>query len=233
MDPLKTQAIQKALTGDWQQAIQFNQQILTEHPVDIDALNRLAFAFASIGNNKEAKSLYQKVLSLDIKNPIAMRNLKRLSGSNGATSAMQPIQVNNIFIEEPGKTKVVELFNIADQKVIAPLRSGEAVMLSVKRMKIFVLDSNKQYLGMLPDDIGRRLLKFMEGGNTYEGYVKTASGHKLIVFIKETKRAKRFENQPSFTHGISDKSKFTINKAARHDKDDEDESVEEDTGESF
>lgn len=232
MDPLKTQAIQKALTGDWQQAIYFNQQILTEHPEDIDALNRLAFAFSSIGNNKEAKSLYQKVLSLDIKNPIAMRNLKRLTGSNGVAASLQPIQVNNIFIEEPGKTKVIELINIADQKVIAPLRSGEAVTLSVKRMKIFVLDSNKQYLGMLPDDIGRRLLKFMGGGNTYEGYIKTASAHKLIVFIKETKRVKRFENQPSFTHGISEKPKFTINKA-HHDKDDDEESVEEDTGESF
>jgi len=233
MDPLKTQAIQKALTGDWQQAILFNQQILTEHPDDIDALNRLAFAFASVGNNKEAKSLYQKVLSLDIKNPIAMRNIKRLTGNNGPTSATMPILVNNNFIEEPGKTKVIELINVADQKVIAPLRSGEAVSLSAKRMKIFVLDSSKQYLGMLPDDIGRRLLKFMEGGNLYEAYVKTASGHKLIVFIKETKRVKRFENQPSFTHGFSDKAKFTINKAPRHDKEDDEESGDEETTESF
>jgi tetratricopeptide (TPR) repeat protein len=235
MDPLKTQAIQKALTGDWLQAISVNQQILTENPNDIDTLNRLAFAQASAGNSKEAKSLYQKVLSLDTKNPIAMRNLKRLSAQNG-TAVTQPILVNNIFIEEPGKTKVVDLINIADQKVIAPLRSGEAVTLSVKRMKIFVLDASKQYLGMLPDDIGRRLINFMEGGNLYEAFVKTAENHKLIIFIKETKRARKFENQPSFAHSFAEKTKFVVSKttvASTHDDDDDDESSDKEETESF
>lgn len=234
MDPLKTQAIQKALVGDWQQAISCNEQILSENPNDIDTLNRLAFAQASIGNAKEAKTLYQKVLSLDIKNPIATRNLRRLSTQNGS-SVTQPILVNNIFIEEPGKTKVIELINVADQKVIAPLRSGEAVTLSVKRMKIFVLDASKQYLGMLPDDIGRRLINFTEGGNMYEAFVKTAENHKLIVFIKETKRAKKFENQPSFAHSFAEKSKFVVNKnqTGNQSDDDDDDSAEVDETESF
>ena len=234
MDPLKNQAIQNALTGDWQNAILCNQQILDENPEDIDTLNRLAFAFASVGNNKQAKNLYQKVLSLDIKNPIATRNLKRLVAQNGK-STVQPIQMSNTFIEEPGKTKVVEVINIADQKVISPLRSGETVTLSVKRMKIFVLDSAKQYLGMLPDDIGRRLIKFMEGGNQYEAYVKTAANHKLIVFIKETKRAKKFENQPSFLNTLSDKSKFVVSKGSGnvHHNEDENDDEPDDDAESF
>lgn len=232
MDPLKTQAIQNALTGDWQQAIECNQQILEENPKDIDTLNRLAFAFASVGNNKEAKNLYQKVLHLDTKNPIAMRNLKRLTGQNGSNGSQSTvILVNNIFIEEPGKTKVVELINIADQKVISPLRSGESVTLSVKRMKIFVLDNNAQYIGMLPDDIGRRMIKFIGGGNQYEGYIKTAGSHKVIIFIKETKRAKRFENQPSFSSGFSEKSKLSVSSKNHHvshasDDDDDDETEE-------
>jgi tetratricopeptide (TPR) repeat protein len=234
MDPLKNQAIQQALIGNWQEAIQYNQQILDEVPEDIDTLNRLAFAFASIGNSKEAKSLYLKVLTLDTKNPIATRNLKRINSQNGHAPGSQPILVNNIFIEEPGKTKVIELINIADQKVISPLRSGEAVTLSVKRMKIFVLGNNNQYLGMLPDDVGRRLIKFLEGGNKYEAYVKTAGDHKAIIFIKETKRAKRFENQPSFTHNLSEKSKFVVNKTTHqtHTDDDDEDSEEEET-ESF
>jgi tetratricopeptide (TPR) repeat protein len=205
MEPLKTQAIQTALTGDWNTAVMLNQTILEEYPDDIDTLNRLAYAYASIGNTKEAKSLYQKVLTLDAQNPIALRNLKRLSGgSTGNHTA----PMNNIFIEEPGKTKVVDLINVAEKKLLARLRAGEHVHLQVKRMKIFVQDAEKQYLGMLPDDIGRRLIEFISGGNEYVAYVKTIDNLRLTVFIKESKRSNRFKNQPSFPS--FDKTKFSL-----------------------
>ena len=206
MEPKRTQAIQTALTGDWNTAVTINQTILEEFPDDIDTLNRLAFAYSSIGNVKQAKSLYQKVLVLDSHNPIALRNLKRLSG--GDTSANHPIQMNNIFIEEPGKTKVIELINVAEKKILARLRAGEHITLQVKRMKMFVLDSQRQYLGMLPDDVGRRLIEFVSGGNEYEAYVKTIDNLRLLVFIKETKRSTRFKNQPSFPS--FDKAKFAL-----------------------
>lgn len=205
MEPLKTQAIQTALTGDWNTAVTLNQSILEEFPDDIDTLNRLAYAYASIGNTKEAKSLYQKVLSLDAQNPIALRNLKRLSGG---TTTNHSAPMNNIFIEEPGKTKVVDLINVAEKKLLARLRAGEHVHLQVKRQKIFVQDGEKQYLGMLPDDIGRRMIDFMNGGNEYVAYVKTIDNLRLTVFIKESKRSVHFKNQPSFPS--FDKTKFSL-----------------------
>lgn len=199
MTQLKAQAIQTALMGDWNNAITLNQSLLEENPDDIDTLNRLAFAYSSIGNIKEAKSLYQKVLGLDNQNPIALRNLKRLNdgGASKLTTA-PPSQVSNLFIEEPGKTKVIELLNVADKKVITPLRSGEMLQLVIKRMKIFVLDQEKQYIGMLPDDIGRRLIRFMNGGNQYEAYIKSVDNNKVTIFARETKRTSKFKNQPSF-----------------------------------
>lgn len=63
MTALKNQAIQTALIGDWNKAIALNQAILEENSADIDALNRLAFAYGSLGNSKQAKNLYQQVLS--------------------------------------------------------------------------------------------------------------------------------------------------------------------------
>ena len=102
----------------------------------------------------------------------------------------------------------------------------EHVTLQVKRMKIFILDGEKQYLGMLPDDVGRRLLDFINGGNEYEAYVKTIDNLRLIVFIKETKRSLRFKNQPSFPS--FDKVKFSLDggghgqKASRQNKQDPD-----------
>lgn len=213
MIPLKTQAIQTALQGNWQAAVTLNQMVLEEDPHDIDALNRLAFAKASLGETTEAKIIYEKVLAIDEQNPIAVKNLQRLAGSslkphvNGSFS-----QVNNVFIEEPGKTKVIELINTADKKIIGSLNNGEHLTLSVKRMKIFVLDAQKQYIGMLPHDLGNRLINFIDGGNHYEAYVKTVQNNTVIILIKEVKRANRFKNQPSFLS--LDKSKFVLNNKA-------------------
>ncbi len=238
MIPLKTQAIQTALQGDWNAAVTLNQMLLEEDPNDIDAMNRLAFAKASLGSLKDAKAIYQKVLMIDGTNPIALKNLQRLNGSS--TKPLTTIHVNNVFIEEPGKTKVIELINIADKKVIAPLRNGEYLSLAVKRMKIFVHDSQKQYIGMLPDDIGNRLIKFIDGGNQYEAYVKTVTSSKVIILIKEVKRAARFKNQPSFLS--IEKSKLTfdtkgLNKQRKENKQqkefDEDEDYREDVEESL
>lgn len=198
----KTQAIQFALMGDWDNAISLNQTLLHENPNDIDTLNRLAFALASLGNIKEAKQMYQKVLSLDTQNPIAMKNLKRLTGGASIKKPQitQGLPVSNIFIEEPGKTKVTDLINIADKRIIGQLRPGEILQLCVKRMKIFVLDSEKQYVGMLADDMSRRLIKFINGGNKYIAYIKTLAGNKVTIFVKEEKRAKRFAHQPTFLY---------------------------------
>jgi len=206
MPTIKIQAIQTALVGDWERAIDLNQLILQEEPDDIDTLNRLAFAFLSSGNPKDAKNLYEKVLLLDMQNPIAIRNLKRLHDVNTRKTS---ITINNLFIEEPGKTKVMDLINIADKKVITHLRSGERLDLRIKRNKIFAYDLENQFIGMLPDDLCQRLIKFMEAGNEYEAYVRTVDSNKVSIFIREIKRVKKFKNQPSFVSG-SDKPKLSF-----------------------
>ncbi len=210
MIPLKTQAVQTALQGDWQAAVILNQMLLEEDPSDIDALNRLAFAKTSLGDIKEAKSIYQKVLTLDAENPIALKNLNRLTNNSEKTneSSNQHIQVSNVFIEEPGKTKVVNLINTADKKVLMPLRNGEQLYLSIKRMKIFIYDTQKQYIGMLPHDIGNRLIKFIEGGNKYEAYIKIVQNVNVTILVKEVQRSPKFKNQPSFLS--IEKTKFSI-----------------------
>ena len=81
MISLKDQAIQNALAGEWQKAVAINKSLLKEDPQDIDALNRLAFAFSILGKTKDAKTAYQKVLKIDSLNPLALRNLKRIASS--------------------------------------------------------------------------------------------------------------------------------------------------------
>lgn len=236
MTPIKSLAIQKAFQGNWTEAILLNQQLLKENPNDIETLNRIALAFTVIGKIKEAKIAYQKVLALDDQNPIAIKNVKRLTSFNKTDSKqkkeMTPFLtdgVSEMFLEENGKTKIIELVNIAEPKVITHLMAGESVVLHIKRLRIFVLDTDKQYIGMLPDDIGKRLIKFIKGGNEYKACIKAIGNHRVTTFIKEVKRAIRFKNQPSFTS--TESSKFTVSKITA--KDDQEETDSEAENSSF
>lgn len=194
---LKKQAIQTALRGDWQNAISLNKDLIKENPEDIDALNRLALAYAITGKINLAKTTYLKVVKIDPLNSIALRNLRKIKEKTLKGNSNSNYYINNKFLEEPGKTKVIELVNIAQPKIIEQLRTGQSLNLSIKRLKIFILE-DKQYIGVLPDDIGKRLIKFIKGGCQYEAYTKSTSAHKVTIFIKELKKSSRYRNQPSF-----------------------------------
>ncbi len=232
MTLIKVQAIQKAFEGNWDAAIFLNKQLLKDDPSDIEALNRLALAFGVVGKIKEAKLTYQKVLSIDDQNPIALKNVKRLLNLNVSKKSKKsqrtdaaPLltgDVSTMFLEENGKTKVIELVNVAEPKLISRLMTGESIFLNIKRLKIFVLDMQEQYIGMLPDDVGKRLIKLIRGGNLYRAYVKATANHRVIIFVREIKRVNKFKNQPSFIP--ADKTKISFSgKTQSQEKDDKDE----------
>ena len=201
MTLLKDEAIQAMLMGNWKSAVTLNKTLIAENPKDIDALNRLAYIFTILGKIQDAKSTYRKVLKIDILNQIAIKNIKKLTemGPKQTIKNLSSIRnVSNIFIEETGKTKIISLVNTAQPKIIALLTTGQPIVIAIKRSKIFVQNQNKQYLGMLPDDVGKRLIKLIKGGNTYDGCIKSATEHKVCIFVKETKRVFKYKNQPSF-----------------------------------
>ncbi len=207
--PLKTQAINYALTNDWKKAREINEQLAEDNPEDIASLNRLGFAFIKLGRYNKAKETYRKVLLLDKTNPIALKNLKRLESvsrggekDNGANSH-SPISLSEIFIEEAGKTKTVELKNLADKKTLSLVEPGDPVAMVIKRSKIFVQTGGKKYIGALPDNISMRLITFMKGGNEYMACIKASDEKNVTIFIKETKKSGRFKNQASFMSTFS------------------------------
>src|SRR3989338_6276182 len=186
----KDKAIQAMLLGDWKNAASLNRALINENPKDIDALNRLAYAFTILGKIQDAKSTYRKVLKIDILNQIAIRNIRKLTelGPRQIAKSLSSVRgVSNTFLEETGKTKIISL-----------LTTGQPVVIIIKRSKIFVQDQNEQYLGVLPDDVGKRLTKLIKGGNTYTACIKSATEHNVCVFVKETKRVSKYKNQPSF-----------------------------------
>ncbi len=203
MPTLKDNAIKLALDNNWEEAILVNKEILTESPKDIDSLKRLAYAFMQSGKFVDAKETYNAIIDLDSTNPIATKNLRKLMAlsqqKNGVSSSPHINHMDNVFIQEAGKTKTVDLTNVADKKTLMSLQHGDDIQLIIKRSKIFALTSDKTFIGMLPDNVGIRLIGFMKGGNEYQACIKGVDDKNVTVFIKETKRAKKYINQSSFS----------------------------------
>lgn len=204
MLPLKDLAIKKALENNWQEAYSVNQQLLKDSPNDIDTLNRLAFSLVKLGRFEEAKKMYRKVVRIDKTNPIALKNLKKIDSMTKQSMKKYQLRdkgthvhLNDLFIEEAGKTKMVELKNVTDKKTLSLLQPGDPVALTLKRSKIFI-QSNNKYIGMLPDTVSMRLIPFVKSGSEYQAFIKSIDEKNVSVFIKETKKSGKFKNQLSF-----------------------------------
>lgn len=205
-DPDTQSAIDAALNNDWQKALDLNLKLLKDNPSDIDCLNRLGKAYLELGNTRKAIGIFKEILKLNKYDPIATKNLLRATESPASKGAKIKTPAANFvsFLEEPGKTKMVSLVNVASTKTLLTVRCADFVNLTVKRHSIFVESQDGNYLGALPDDLGHRILVLVKGGNTYEAFVKSVNKGVLILFIREKTRSKRFRNTPSFPTGSSD-----------------------------
>ncbi len=199
-DILATAAITAALASHWQEAVKINEKILTSANNDVEALNRLARARVCLGETTKAQKTYKKVLEIDPYNIIALKNMEKLGKTNGIskTNGAANINLSQVFLYEPGKTKLVNLLNLAPPTILASLNCGDQVKLNPKNHSISIISENGTYLGAFPDDFAHRLLSLISGGNQYEVYVKSATLKTLTVLIRETERSVKFANQPSF-----------------------------------
>ena len=78
-----------------------------------------------------------------------------------------------------------------------------------KDEKIFVVMPDKTYVGVLPDNIGMRMITFVNGGNEYSACIKAVADNSATVFLKEIKKMARFKNQPSFIHSPTSQQLLT------------------------
>ncbi len=194
-------AINAALAQDWKEAIRINTALLKTDKNNISLLNRLGFAYLQSGQLTLAKKTFQRVIKIDEYNQIAIKNIKKL----GSVRQKDLIKVNKThlaplsFLEEPGKTKIVECVNAAPMAVLATVSPGEEVELKARNHVVEARNSANTYLAALPDDLSFRLIKFLAVGNTYQALVKSVGKNTLTLFIREMSRGKRFANQPSFS----------------------------------
>ena len=202
------QAQQLAASGEWQAALDLNNEFLNENENDVAALNRIGKALSELGRYGEAHASYGKSLELDPANQIARRNLQRLEplkdqeGGDAQAAERRRTQARrSMFIEEIGKTRVVELVELADNTVLAKMTSGDQVDLRVEGRKIVLYSEDGLRLGRLDARLAQRLLPLIEGGNRYSAAVTAVEAGMLRVIVRETYQHPSLAGRLSFPVG--------------------------------
>lgn len=227
-------AINAALSSNWQQAIDLNLDILKEDPKSVAAQNRLGRAYFEVGKLQESKESFDKSLESDPYNQIAAKFIKRIetckkknpnAQANLGVNRNRPQVNSDLFIEEPGKTKLIALLKVAEPQKLSFLSPGTLVNLNIKNKIIVIQDVDGEYLGVLPDDLSRHLVRLIHGGNKYQAIIKTVKTNSLSILIRETYRSARFKNQPSFLDNLNMAQTYSSDNIVILD--DEEESVAE------
>ena len=202
-------SINLALSGNWSEAVKVNLEIISDNPEDTEAINRLARAYWELGKISEAREATRKVLKIDPVNPIALKCIEKWKSSGGSdTHFSGPTSAEN-FLEDPGKTKLVTLLNLGDNKIFANLDPGEEVRIFSHAHKVSINTPDGKYIGRLPDDLAARLRNLIKAGNKYQVLMKSVDPKEITVFIRELGKGPKAPDIPSFPTEKIDYVSFT------------------------
>ena len=181
-------AINFAMQGQWKDAINANQDILSIFPNDLDALNRLGKSFSELGDIKNAKVTFQNVLNLSPGNHIAVKNLERLKFINSKIPNIQSQRHSNsnTFIEGSGKSCVVSLKKVANPTILLQLAPGEDVQLQQNRNILIACDDSGNKIGEIDTKLGARIIRLINGGNKYTASIISYGDNWINIILRET-----------------------------------------------
>lgn len=197
-DDLAQDAISAALAGNWQKALQVNQEILKNETNDVDALNRTARAYAELGNVQKAREIVGGVLKIDPFNTIAQKSFERWKGLKNGDAVSSGPTASQVFLEEPGKTKIVSLLHLGGTDTIAELDAGDELKFNCHSHRVSVTTMQGKYIGRLPDDLSARIRKLDKLGYEYRSFIKSVDKTEVKIFIRETKRPTKLSDIHSF-----------------------------------
>jgi len=214
-------AIALAMQGRWREAVDANKSLIESFPNDVDAYNRLGRAYIELGDYSQAKEVYGRALELDPHNVIAQKNLRRLSYLGeavvGAETDSDKVEPQH-FIEETGKTGVVDLYHLAPQEILARMVAGDKVYLKIDESGLTVENGRGEYLGQVETRHGQRLAKLMEGGNRYTAAVVSSAEDRVTVIIREVYQDPSQAGQLSFpSKGVESLRPYLSNKMLRRE----------------
>jgi tetratricopeptide (TPR) repeat protein len=227
---LENQAVDAAIRGDWAKAVEVNAEMLKKNKENIPTLLRLGFAYLQLKNYEQSLSIYKRVLKIQPQNAIAGDYVEKIDLRKKDTKVSSTTNVvldSNIFIELPGKTKAVSLSQLGQRSTLAKLMIGEEVYLFIRKHHVEIRTESDEYIGVLPDDVGVRLMYFLENESEYQIYIQEATLSNIIVFIREISKGKKVERLVSFPIDIPGSiSKVQAYQQQKRDEDQQDEKPE-------
>jgi ribosomal protein L29 len=194
------EAVQLAIAGKWDEAVKLNRFIVESFGADEETQNRIGKALSELGKLKDAKAAYEAALKLNPMNSIARKNAARI---NTLLHQKEGLKVGgtrvdlNLFVEEMGKTIITALEG-GSADICSKVAAGDVAELKIDDDGIMAETSRGVRLGMLESKLARRLIKFMRGGNRYQGGVTGCDGSTVKLIVRETYQDPKFAGKPSF-----------------------------------
>ena len=194
------EAVQLAIAGKWDEAAKLNRVIIESFGADEETQNRLGKALSELGKLKDAKAAYEAALKLNPMNSIAKKNAARI---NTLLHQKEGLKVGgtrvdlNLFVEEMGKTIITALEG-ASGDICSKVAAGDVAELRIDGDGIMAETARGLKLGQLEAKLARRLIKFMRGGNRYQGGVTSCDGNSVKLIVRETYQDPKFVGKPSF-----------------------------------
>lgn len=205
---LANRAVSHARSGQWEDAIRVNRELIAQSPSDVEAHNRLGKALSELGRVKESIAAFQRSMDLRPGNPIAARNLERLKqlveGAGAPVARVNGGAKANpaIFMAARGSAVLSELKKSATPRILATVTAGDRVLLETSGSDVRVTAPSGEYLGLLDARVARRIVRLAEGGNRYEATVAGFANQSVSVLVKEAYRSPRQANITSFPPAI-------------------------------
>ncbi len=195
------EAIEVALASKWADAVELNRAILDRFGPDEETLNRLGKAYTELSRLDDALAAYEGTLRVNPLNQIAQKNMGKLRAFRDRKEQVPTAQAQvdvDAFIEEMGKSVLTALHVHADNDPCSKVTGGDPVKLITAGDTLNVETVRGVPLGHLEHAMGRRLIKFMQGGNQYAGAVASCDGNAVKIIIRETYQDPKFYGKPSF-----------------------------------
>ena len=193
-------AVQMAIAGRWDEAVELNQFIIDSFGADDTSQNRLGKALTELGRLQEAKAAYEASLQLNPMNSVAQKNASKLDvllqHKDSLRGGGSKVDLN-LFVEEMGKTATTSL-RAVDDDVCSKVQAGDVAELRVAGDGIEVDTARGVRLGSLEPKLARRLIKFIQGGNRYQAGVTSCEGSNVKLIVRETYQDSKFAGKPSF-----------------------------------
>jgi tetratricopeptide (TPR) repeat protein len=158
LSELSKLAIKSAFNQNWEEAIQINNQIISQDENNIDAHLRIGLAYLQLKDYTKAKKAYSKVLEIDPINKIALDKMKLVKEKKTEDFIVPD---SESLLKEPGNSIEANLEILTKGITSEKFKFDEDLILKVngKAISVHKDDDKQSLINYLPDVVVKGILK--------------------------------------------------------------------------